>query len=298
MILLDYNQTVITSFTSALAQSKKDKKTGYSRYIENILEEDGTINKHYLKHIVLYSIKRLNKRFRKEYGRLIICADSDKVWRKDFFPYYKANRAIANEKSEINWNHLYSFINEFIKEIDEHLPYPVLIVDKCEADDIIGALVRKFKDQEKILILSGDQDFCQLHYNDNIKQYDDVRNRFIEKECPIKYLKEKIIRGDSGDGCPSYLSEDNAFVIGKRQKPITAKKIDSIIDLLPEEFCNDEELKRYRRNEILIDLSFTPESYTRKIYDKYECQKDKKNNVLKYLISHGFSKLIEDYTDF
>lgn len=299
MILLDYNQCVIANFMGAYSVQKRDKQDlSYSRNIENILDEEGNLNEKYLKYMVLDSIRRLNKRFRNEYGKLIICTDGLNIWRKEVFPYYKANRKKTKDNSEVNWTIIHNFINSFREELQDNLPYPIIFIDRCEADDIIGTLTRQYGNTEKVLILSGDQDFCQLHINENIKQYDDIRNRFIVKPCPYLYLKEHIIRGDTGDGCPSYLSEDNVLVLGIRQRPIFQKKLDIILHQKPEEFCNKDELRRYKRNERLIDLSFTPQELQDEITNKYNSQMNKKANIFNYLIRERQSKLIEDYTDF
>ena len=76
----------------------------------------------------------------------------------------------------------------------------------------------------KVLILSGDKDFIQLH-NDRIKQYNTVLNKFVGKgENPIIYIREHILKGDRSDGILNILSDDNVFVEGRRQTPLSKKE--------------------------------------------------------------------------
>jgi hypothetical protein len=58
----------------------------------------------------------------------------------------------------------------------------------------------------------------------NVKQYSPILKRFISTDDPILFVKEHIIRGDRGDGIPNFLSADNVFVLGERQKSINKKK--------------------------------------------------------------------------
>ena len=70
-----------------------------------------------------------------------------------------------------------------------------------EADDVIGTLTMKHGDtNEKILILSGDKDFVQLQRFSNVKQYDPVQKKWRTTNDPDRFIKEHIMRGDTGDG--------------------------------------------------------------------------------------------------
>ena len=70
-------------------------------------------SKEFLRHIILNQIKAIRKKFVDQYGEPVICMDSwCGYWRKDLFPYYKAKRKEAREASAINWNEVFSYINE------------------------------------------------------------------------------------------------------------------------------------------------------------------------------------------
>ena len=69
---------------------------------------------------------------------------------------------------------------------------------------------------------------------------------------------------------PAVNASDNVFIDGGRQKPITEAKIINWLNQKPEEFCTDEMLRNYKRNELLIDLTKVPETLQTVIIDRYE----------------------------
>jgi 5'-3' exonuclease len=188
-----------------------------------------------VRHMVLNAIRSFNQKFSHEYGEIVVACDNTNNWRKKEFPYYKANRKKNQEKSELDWKGIFDCLGKIRQELKDYFPYRVIDVECAEADDIIAALVHtrgkivSSANNEKILILSGDKDFIQLHVYSNVRQYDPVRKKFIEHNDPERYLKEHILKGDSGDGVPNVLSGDDCFVIGQRQKPLTTKKIEAIL---------------------------------------------------------------------
>ena len=195
MIIVDLNQVMISNFMMQIGSHTNIK-----------VEED------LLRHMILNSLRSYNTKFRKEFGDIIIACDDRKYWRREVFPYYKANRKKARDKSEIDWNSVFEVMHKIREELKEFFPYRVIQVDGAEADDIIGTLAQQFgNSNEKILVLSGDKDFIQLQTYMNVKQYDPVRKKYIQHNNPSQYIKEHIIRGDTGDGIPNFLSPDNCF---------------------------------------------------------------------------------------
>ena len=155
-------------------------------------------------------------------------------------------------------------------------------MESAEADDIISTLVSEFGSElntgEKILILSGDKDFIQLHRYSNVSQYDPTRKKWIKHDDPERFLQEHILKGDAGDGIPNILSPDNCFVVGDRQRPLTAKKIEKIMETDTTEL--EEPLaKNYWRNAKLIDLSFTPNEIREKVMQQFEAQKNRDRKI-------------------
>jgi len=257
------------------------------------------LNEDLVRHMVLNSLRAHNKKFRKEYGQMVIACDSSNVWRKEIFPNYKAGRKANRAKSEHDWSLIFDIISKVKNEIKAFLPYKVIEVDTVEADDIIAVLCRGTT--EKVLILSGDKDFIQLQNtnNDRIKQYNPVLNKFVGKdESPTLFLKEHILKGDRSDGIPNVLSDDNVFVEGRRQRPLSKKRINSWIEEISMTFT-EEEQRNYNRNRTLIDLSCVPQTLEDKINNEFlNVKVATRDKILGYFINKKLKTLIESIDEF
>jgi len=254
-----------------------------------------------VRHMVLNSIRSYNTKYKNEYGEMIIACDDRGSWRRNIFPYYKANRKKDRENSELDWNAMFDIMGKLREELKEYFPYRVIHVTDAEADDIIGTLVQEYGNtMEKILILSGDKDFRQLHTYMNVRQYDPTRKKWIEENNPARYLREHIMRGDRGDGIPNFLSRDDTFVLAGRQKQIRQTKLDVWLEHTnPEEFCDENMLRGWRRNEQLVDLSFIPALIKVQIKDQYAAQAGKtKAKLFDYFIQHRLKNLMSDLDQF
>ena len=267
---------------------------------------DAKIEESMCRHMVLNSIRSYKTKFGNEFGELVIACDSKNYWRRQLFPYYKANRKKSQAASELDWKAIFECLNKIREELKEYFPYPVINVETAEADDIIGTLCAihgteeefmEFQGVKKILILSGDKDFIQLHRFKNVQQYDPVRKKYILHPDPIAYRNEHVLRGDVGDGVPNVLSPDNCFVIGERQKTLTQKRLDI---LLSGEAMPTEVARNYMRNKALIDLSMIPADVALKINQSYIDQSGKKNgkNLMNYFIANRLKNLTETIGDF
>ena len=257
-----------------------------------------------VRHMVLNSLRGHNKKFRKEYGEMVIACDSKNVWRREVFPNYKAGRKANREKSDHDWNAIFSMLGNIRNEIRDFLPYKVIELETAEADDIIAALVRRIQNRvgpnhlKKVLILSGDKDFIQLH-NEWVKQYNPVLNKYVGKdENPTLYIKEHILKGDRSDGIPNVLSDDNVFIEGRRQKPLSRKKIDSWLEEVLMTMTEEEE-KNYNRNKKLIDLTCIPLELEDKINNEFDnVEVATRDKILNYFITRKLKTLIEVIDEF
>ena len=265
---------------------------------------DAKIEEGLVRHMVLNAIRSYKQKFGEEYGEIIIACDDKNYWRRKIYPYYKANRKKSREESDIDWTTIFESFNKIRDELKEYFPYRVLKVDTAEADDIIGTLAQQYgsylvgHDTIKILIMSGDKDFIQLQKFANVKQYDPVRKKFISHKNPELYLKEHIMRGDTGDGVPNFLSPDDVFVTKGRQKPIRQTNLDKWVNQSPETFgdielIGDTMVRGYKRNESLIDLSKIPSDIYNMVVTQYHEQKDKKRgDLLNYFIKFKLKNLM------
>lgn len=285
MILVDLNQVMLSNLLMQLGN-----------------HTNAQIEENMVRHMILNSIRSYRTKFSGEYGELVIACDNTNNWRKNYFPYYKANRKKNREASDLDWKAIFECLGKIRAELKEFFPYRVIDIETAEADDIIGALAKEFGSElnsgEKILILSADHDFIQLQKYANIKQYDPTRKKWITHEDPIRYLKEHILRGDSGDGVPNVLSSDNCFVVGERQRPLTAKKVEHYLKITPNEMETNI-ARNYFRNERLIDLEHTPDEIRLKVMESYNSQTNKdRSKLMNYFIANKLRNLVEHMGEF
>lgn len=283
MIIMDLSQVMISNLMVQLGNHTNAE-----------IEED------LLRHMILNSIRAYNVKFKAQFGEMIIAADAGHNWRRQVFPYYKANRRKNREKSEINWTVVFETLNKVREELKEHFPYRVIHVDGAEADDIIGTIVQEYGDtNEQILILSGDKDFVQLQRYMNVQQFDPVQKKWRKTNDPDRFIKEHIMRGDTGDGVPNFLSADDTFVVGSRQKPISQKKLDLWLDQDPQSFCDEKMLRGYLRNQQLVDLNFIPAEIKKEVLAQFEEQKGKgREKLFNYFIERRLKILLESINEF
>ena len=253
-----------------------------------------------IRHIVLNSLRSYTKQFKSKYGNMVICCDSKKYWRRDVFPFYKSNRKKDRDKSDLDWNLIFETLNKIRDELKQNLPYRVIEVEGAEADDIIAVLAGRMSPHEDILILSSDKDFLQLQKYDSVQQYSPILKRFLRTEDPQLFIKEHILKGDRGDGIPNFLSADNTFVTGERQKSINKNKMLEWLKLDPSQFCTTETMRRgYSRNKMLVDLDCVPDELKTRIVESYENTKPStRMNMLNYLMQNKLKALVEVADEF
>jgi hypothetical protein len=259
------------------------------------------IDEDLVRHMVLNTYRMYRKKFFREYGELVICQDGGASWRRDFFPLYKAKRRADRKENEAQWDRFYDIINRIRDEVAQHFPYRNMIVQGCEADDIIAYLVKRFAPTEKILILSGDKDFGQLQIHSSVAQYSPLQKKFVEVGNPKQFLLEHIIKGDSSDGVPNILSDDDCFMAeDKRQKPITKKRMDEFLQAYSQTGqVQDKYAANWNRNKTLIDLLHIPSEYESKIESEWNKPfTPSRGKILNYMIEKGLRNLVGDIQDF
>jgi len=246
--------------------------------------------------------------FKSEYvendADVILAWDSKHYWRRDYYPQYKASRRKGRQESDLDWNEIFGVTNKIRDEIKENLPYKSVEVYGAEADDIIAVVSNSYSETgknpiflDKVMIVSSDKDFIQLH-KENVKQWSPVTKQEVSGHDPDTYIKEHVLRGDSGDGVPNVLSPDHTFTDGLRQKPLGKKRIEKMIN----ENMNDwsDEVKRnYQRNYKLINLKNIPKDIESNIIDEVDKSScGDRSKLLNYFTVNKLKTLTENIGDF
>lgn len=293
MIIIDYNQVAISNLMVEMGGRK-----------------DIEINLPLIRHMIINSIRSYKQKFGGKYGDIVIACDNRHYWRRRVFPNYKANRKKDREASGYDWTAIFEALSAVRDELDKFFPYPVVNVEGAEADDIIATLAEwsqsndlsmgMFDEPKPLLVVSGDHDFIQLQKYSNVKQYSPIQKKLVTPErSPESYVIEHIIRGDSGDGVPNVLSDDNCLVESRRQKPIQTKKLEEWIkdpSTLPQD---DEFKKNYDRNRVLVDLSCIPMSVKEAIINNFVSQPKKdRSQLMNYFMQHRMKMMLEVISEF
>jgi 5'-3' exonuclease len=183
LLFIDFNHLCMRCF---FVQNPEDiKEYGYQHF----------------KFLVLNNIFKAVEMF--DPTEVVIGIDGRKVWRKQVWKYYKINRKLKRDASDINWAEYFEACLEFEDELDKFFPFKIVKSNYAEADDIAGVLASwpELNDVEKILMTS-DTDYIQLIQFPNVKVYDQKNKRYLNAESPKDFLTKKCIMGDKKDYVP------------------------------------------------------------------------------------------------
>ena len=286
MILVDISQIVIANAFAAKFKAAR----------ENVV-----VDEHFVRTMVLNSLRLYNKQFKREYGEMVVCFDSKDTWRKKEFPNYKANR--KKDDGVLDWPMIFKTLDQIYLDLKTYFPYKVIKIAGCEADDIMGGLARRQKlspTDKNVLIISGDKDMKQL-VSDTVKIFHPIDKEFVSVPNPALFLKELCIRGDKDDGVPNMLADDDCLVTpGKRQPSIFDKKVEVWVHKDATEFCeNATILKNYWRNCKLIDLSNTPVCLQSKILEEYSIPANgNQSTITTYFMNNRMRNLMDVINEF
>ena len=118
MIIMDLSQVMIATLMVQLGN-----------------HTNAELDENLLRHMILNSIRANKIKFGSDYGELVIAADARTTWRREMFPYYKANRKKNRDASELNWTMIFESLHKIREELKANFPYRVIQFDGAEADD-------------------------------------------------------------------------------------------------------------------------------------------------------------------
>lgn len=256
------------------------------------------VDENLLRHMILNSLRTHNKKYRDKYGEMVLCMDHSS-WRRDAFEYYKAARKKKRQESSMDWGAIFETLNVITDEIKNFMPYRVLHLEGAEGDDCIATMAmrtQEFGKHEPVMIIAADKDYIQLQRYPNVKQWSTITKKAV-KGNPEEWLHEAIVRGQAKDGIPNVKSPSDFFMTeGGRQKSITAKFIEESVAT---ETLDDETLRRYEENRMLIDFREIPSDLRDRINNQYESYEiPSMGGVLNYLIKSRCANLTQHLEDF
>uniref|UniRef100_A0A6C0EE51 5'-3' exonuclease domain-containing protein n=1 Tax=viral metagenome TaxID=1070528 RepID=A0A6C0EE51_9ZZZZ len=198
---------------------------------------------------------------------IFFCMDSplEKLWRSEIFTDYKGERKYIIQKYNFNNVFKYTYNNIIPNIINNHKNIYSLRINYVEADDIIGAICLYLKNtDQKIYIISGDNDFCQLgRKNIYFLNYKSKKLIVLTEEEAIDSLNKKIIFGDKSDS-----------IKGIYEKGYKIKKNDLLKPNILDNYLsiNFKAKKQYELNKLMIDFNYIPKKHY--------------NNIIKYFTKY------------
>ena len=70
------------------------------------LNEEGMI-----RHMILNTLRMYRKKFKSEYGELVLACDGPNNWSKSVYPEYKANHRKTRDESSFDWDAAFNNMN-------------------------------------------------------------------------------------------------------------------------------------------------------------------------------------------
>jgi 5'-3' exonuclease len=161
-LLIDTANTFFRARHSAFRAADAEEKVGYAL------------------HITLSSINRMCRRFPVDH---VVFALEGRSWRKDVYPPYKRNRAVARaaltEREQQEDQLFWDTYDTLVGFLSEQTNCSVIRHERAEADDIIARWIA-LHPRDHHVIISSDTDFVQL-IDHNVDQYNGIADELITR---------------------------------------------------------------------------------------------------------------------
>ena len=152
-------------------------------------------------HGVLSMLRRLHKDYQADYSACVFDAKG-KTFRDDLYPEYKANRPSMPPDLALQIGPLQDCIRA--------IGWPMLIIERVEADDVIGTLAKQaIQENMRCIISTGDKDLAQL-VNPQVMLVNTMSNETLDEAGvltkfgvrPTRILDYLTLVGDVADNVP------------------------------------------------------------------------------------------------
>ncbi|WCK57191.1 5'-3' exonuclease H3TH domain-containing protein (plasmid) [Aneurinibacillus sp. Ricciae_BoGa-3] len=278
LLLIDGSSLLSTSFFGSLPMDYKRAKTDEDR--ERALSKVMQMNGEYTNG-VFTMMKNIEKILvHQKPSHLSVAWDLNReTFRRVLYPEYKSNRGETNPALKSQ----FGLAQRVLKEMN----ISQFVLDGFEADDILGTLSKRFKDDLPVYLLSKDQDVIQLvdehirlwlitskaqdmyaEFGMNQKELDIPDNTFeltpyYVKELygvnPIQIIDRKALEGDSSDAIPGIRGVGETSSVPLLQEFTNIEGLYEYIEDTPE-----KEIKAFFKS---LGINRSPLSYLTKTSD-------------------------------
>jgi 5'-3' exonuclease len=181
----------------------------------------------------------------------------EQVWRTEVKCDYKGDRFDMSQKTNLLPSFKYTYNTIIPNLLNNNNNMFKIRINKLEADDVIATICNhlKTKPEQKIYLISGDEDFKQLGrpnlYFINFKTKKPLELTVDEAKMA---LHKKILLGDKSD-CIKPIFPPK---FSTKTKKLILESIDEFNNFIK---TNKEIASRYNENTKLIDFNFIPKTY-------------------------------------
>lgn len=231
-------------------------RSWYKRAYPDSPDLDENIIKQKFQERFIKGIEELSKKYKTPYNNIFFCCDcpQKEIWRKEIYPEYKNNR-----KDDPDVSKAFTIFFEKIYTLIQEKNIKIFRCEHAEADDIAAIITKELQQENKITIITSDQDYLQL-LNDNTQIFNlsKKKNNLKDKSLGDSHLdlQVKIIIGDKSDnisGCFPRCGQKTAL------KYIKENKLESLFIKYP------GSKNKYEINKKLIDFNYIPDNIKKNI---------------------------------
>lgn len=227
---------------------------------------------------------------------IIIAEDSKPSWRLEIYPRYKESRKKKRDKiQDVDFESFYRENARLLEDIKEYLPFKVLKVPFCEADDIVGVLSLENLGF-KVVIVSTDKDYLQLCSN-SVRIYNPIKRVYDKVDDTEDFIVRASLSGQKGKEDITNVKTPLDWPDGKRKPPLGPEGIEKIMRSGYKEWLKSEGLmERFELNRRLIDFKFIPENIKANILKAYsEAKIPEISKAYEFFKENKFNTFLEDY---
>jgi len=262
LILIDTSYTLFHRYFATLRWLSHAHKDLYQEHINDAQynwEENEIFIEKYEKLYYEGIMKLISKKIYKN-SNIIFCMDSPKeqIWRTELKCSYKSDRIDMSQKTNLLPTFKYTYDVIIPNLIKNNSNIFKIKLNKLEADDIIATiciLLKNNNPEQKIYLVSGDEDFKQLGRPNlffiNFKTKKPLELTIDEAHYA---LHKKILLGDKSDCIKSIFPPKFPTKI----KKLVLESIDEFKKFIK---TNKEIEEKYNENIKLIDFNFIPSQY-------------------------------------
>lgn len=233
-------------------------------FSNNVIDKNKNVDYQTWKYIVFDKIVGIVNYF-KNVDEVIFALDHNPSWRKFYFPRYKESRKNKRDKT-INWNEFFQVLEEYKNQLIQYTPFKIIQAKNAEGDDII-AVLSKYINGNKIIV-STDLDYCQL-VSKNIRLFNPIKFKLVKCGPSNEWLTKKFLMGQSKDDIFN-VKTPNDWPQNKRKPSCGEKQVEKILEYGLEQWIKDNNLKEnFKRNQILIDFEYIPNTIKKRIINEY-----------------------------